>query len=220
MVGLERAISALKKGEFVILHDAKGREDESDLICLAEKVTPHMVRRMRKDAGGLICVAMDHASTRRLKIPFAIDVLRAARNPLLFSMGNKKMKYGDKPAFTISINHLSTFTGITDNDRAKTIKEFSRLIARKGGPHDFRKSFRAIGHVFLLTSRGLEKRRGHTELSVELAKKAGATPALVLCEMLSDTGNAATKGEAAAYARRNGFMFLEGKEIVGKWEGR
>jgi 3,4-dihydroxy 2-butanone 4-phosphate synthase len=124
------------------------------------------------------------------------------------------MKYGDKPAFTISINHLGTFTGITDNDRAMTIREFGKLIARKGGKNDFKKHFRAIGHVFLLTSRGLENRRGHTELSVALAQLGNLTPAVALCEMLSDTGKAATGREAAAYARKHGYPFIEGREII------
>ena len=217
MGGLEKALASLKKGSFIVLHDAKGREDESDLICLAKKITPKMVRRMRKDAGGLICVAIDSASSRRLSLPFAVDMLKKAGNPLLFSMGSKIMKYGDKPAFTISINHLKTFTGITDIDRATTISEFGLLIKRKGGKEDFKRNFRAIGHVFLLTSRGLEHRRGHTELSIALAKLGGFAPCMVLCEMLSETGNAATGKEAAAYAKKHGYPFIEGKEIVAAW---
>lgn len=213
---LEKAASAIRKGGFIVLHDGKGRENEADMVCLATKITPAMVRRMRKDAGGLICVAMDMQSSRHLRIPFAYDVLKAARNPLLFGMGKQKMKYGDMPAFTISINHLSTFTGITDNDRAKTISEFGKLVAAKGGTGEFRKNFRSIGHVFLLTSRGLQNRRGHTELSVELASRAGVAPAMVLCEMLSDSGRAATREEAAAYAKRHGYPFIEGKDIVGE----
>lgn len=215
MDGLGSAISALKKGGFVVLHDGAGRENEADMVCMAQKITPAMVRQMRKDAGGLICVAMDMASSQRLKIQFAYDVLRQAKNPLLFSMSQRKMKYGDMPAFTISINHLSTFTGITDNDRAKTIREFGKLIANKGGPGQFRRGFRSIGHVFLLTSRGLANRRGHTELSVELAARARVAPAMVLCEMLSDSGRAATKEEARAYAKKHGYPFLEGKDLVG-----
>ena len=214
MGNLDDAVSGLKKGGFVVLHDGAGRENEADMVCLAEKITPEMVRRMRKDAGGLICLAIGMESSKRLRIPFAYDVLRAAKNPLLFRMGRKKMKYGDMPAFTISINHLATFTGITDNDRAKTISEFGRLVSEKGGPLQFKKNFRSIGHVFLLTSRGLENRRGHTELSIELARRAGITQAMVLCEMLSDSGNAAKREEARSYARRHGFPFIEGKELT------
>ncbi len=215
-IQLKQAFSALKSGEFVILHDGKGRENEADMVLLAEKATPGKVRRMRKDAGGLICVSMDSAAARRLRLPFAVDVLASDKRHPLSSMGSKRMKYGDMPAFSISINHLSTFTGITDNDRSTTIREFAKLVKKKGGVREFSKHFRAIGHVFLLVSRGLAKRRGHTELSVELALRAGASPVLVLCEMLSDSGNAATKEEAADYAKRNGFVFLEGKELAGK----
>jgi len=172
---------------------------------------------MRKDAGGLICVAIDAASSKRLSLPFAVDMLKKAGNPLLFCMGNKCMKYGDKPAFTISINHLKTFTGITDNDRAKTIREFGKLIARKGGKNDFKRNFRAIGHVFLLSSRGIKNRRGHTELSVALAELGGFAQAMVLCEMLSDSGHAATGKEAERYARKHGYTFIEGKEVIEAW---
>ncbi|MEM2137869.1 MAG: 3,4-dihydroxy-2-butanone-4-phosphate synthase [Candidatus Anstonellaceae archaeon] len=213
MGGLDSAIAALKKGEFVILHDGVGRENEADMVLLGEKITPEAVRKMRKDAGGLICVSLDSESAARLHLNFAVDLLAQTKNPLA-DMGNKKMKYGDMPAFSVSINHLSTFTGITDNDRSTTIREFAKLVKGKGGVEEFRANFRAIGHVFLLVSRGLEKRRGHTELSVELAKRAGVTPVMVLCEMLSDTGNAMTKEEAQEYARKNGFVFLEGKELV------
>ncbi|MCX8197943.1 MAG: 3,4-dihydroxy-2-butanone-4-phosphate synthase [Candidatus Micrarchaeota archaeon] len=214
MSSLEEAVSALKKGKFIVLHDAKGREDESDLVCLAQKITPKMVRQMRKDAGGLICLAIDQESSRRLSLPFAVDMLAQAGNPLLFCMGNRCTRYGDKPAFTISINHMKTFTGITDNDRALTIREFGNLIARRGSKEEFKRNFRAIGHVFLLTSRGLRKRRGHTELSVALAQYAKEPPAVALCEMLSDTGDAATREEAAEYAKKRRIPFIEGRQII------
>ncbi len=211
---LQSAISSLRKGKFVVIYDAKGRENEADMVCLAEKITPAMVRAMRKDAGGLICVSMPPEAGKRLHLQFAVDMLARAKGHPLSAMGAKRMKYGDVPAFTLSINHLSTFTGITDRNRAKTIKEFAKLVKRKGGVREFSDNFRAIGHVFLLVSRGLQHRRGHTELSVALGKMAGATPVLVLCEMLSDSGNAATQKEAAAYAKKHGYPFIEGKEIL------
>jgi 3,4-dihydroxy 2-butanone 4-phosphate synthase len=213
MGGLDSAITALKKGQFVILHDGVGRENEADMVLLADKVTPDAIRKMRKEAGGLICVSLDSETASRLHLNFAVDLLASTKNPLA-DMGAKKMKYGDMPAFSVSINHLATFTGITDNDRSTTIREFAKLVKSKGGVEDFRSNFRAIGHVFLLVSRGLVHRRGHTELSVELAHRAGETPVMVLCEMLSDTGNAMTKEEAESYAKKNGFVFLEGKELV------
>lgn len=211
---LTDAVSALSKGGFVVLHDGEGREDEADLLLLAEKATPEKVRTMRKDAGGLICVAVDGESGRRLGLQFATEMLAESKNQLISGMGAQRMAYGDMPAFSISINHLSTFTGITDNDRAKTISEFGRLVQNKGAASDFKKNFRAIGHVFLLIGRGIESRKGHTELSLALAEMAGATQSVALCEMLSDTGKAASKKEAQAYAKKHGMPFIEGKDII------
>lgn len=214
MDSISSALSALKKGRFVMLHDGNGRENEADLLLLAEKATPAAVRQMRRDAGGLICLSIDAATAKRLSLPFATDILPKK----LAGMAKKRMAYGDMPAFSISINHLQTFTGITDNDRAKTISEFGRLVESMGGKKEFRRNFRAIGHVFLLIGRGLEKRKGHTELSLELARQAHTTPAVVLCEMLSDSGKAASRKEAAAYAKKNSIPFIEGKDLVELWQ--
>jgi 3,4-dihydroxy 2-butanone 4-phosphate synthase len=215
---LKKAIQALKKGKFIIIHDFNNRENESDFVCLAEKITPSMVRQMRKDGGGLICVAIDSSSQKRLGIPFAIDLF--SENKELFEMANKKMKYGDFPSFTISINHKDTFTGITDFDRAKTIKEFGKLIAKKAKKAEFQKNFRAIGHVFLLASRGLENRRGHTELSVALAEYANLTPALAICEILSDSGKAASFNQVKKYAKKHNIPFIEGKDVVSLFQNQ
>src|SRR3989338_7223386 len=184
------------------------------MLLLAEKATPGKVRTMRKDAGGLICVSVGQAHARRMKLRFATQMLEECKIPLLSRMGRKKMPYGDMPAFSISINHLSTFTGISYIDRAKTIREFGKLAKRNGTARDLKKSFRAIGHVFLLIGRGLEKRRGHTELSLALAHAGGMDLPVALCEMLSDTGRAASREEARAYAERHGIPFLEGKELL------
>ena len=220
MSALQEAMSALKKGKFVLLHDGKGRENEADLLLLAKYATPEKVRTMRKDAGGLICVAIDPSASKRLELQFANEALSNSESRTIASMGRARMKYGDMPAFTISINHLDTFTGITDNDRAKTMREFGRLVERGGGAKEFSRCFRAIGHVFLLSSRGLAVRRGHTELSVELAKLTGAAPAVALCEMLSDTGRAATRTEVISYARKRGIPFIEGTDILGVIDGK
>ncbi|HQT45550.1 MAG TPA: 3,4-dihydroxy-2-butanone-4-phosphate synthase, partial [Candidatus Micrarchaeota archaeon] len=172
------------------------------------------VRRLRRDAGGLICLAVGGKEAKRLKLRFATDLLFESGSPVISKMAGGRMAYGDKPSFSISINHLSVFTGITDNDRAKTISEFGKLVARKGTAREFSKGFRAIGHVFLLIGSGLEKRRGHTELALELAVRAGAPQAVVVCEMLSGTGRAASRQAAIRYAGRNGFPFLDGKGLV------
>jgi 3,4-dihydroxy 2-butanone 4-phosphate synthase len=211
---VQDAASALRSGGAIILHDGVGRENEADMIFLAKFATPEKIRKMRKECGGLICIATDADTSKRLDLQFENDTLSKCGSKLISGMCKSRMKYGDHPAFTVSINHLKTFTGITDNDRALTCREFGELVERKGSASDFSSNFRAIGHVFLLSSRGLGKRRGHTELSVALAELAGVAPALVLCEMLSDSGNAATKEEAEEYAKKNGFPFLSGEEIV------
>ena len=211
---IRKAALALRKGGFVVLHDGEGRENEADIIFLASCAAPEKIRLLRRDAGGLICLATDATSARRLRLPFATDLLLASKHPVISKMCRGRMAYGDMPAFSISINHLSTFTGITDIDRAKTIREFGRLVGRKGGSSEFAREFRAVGHVFLLVSRGLAKRRGHTELSIELARMAGAAPAVVLCEMLSDSGKAASRREAMEYARKRGFPFIEGRDLA------
>lgn len=214
MYRLESAAKTLMSGGFVVLHDGNGRENEADLIFLAKFATPGKIRVLRKDAGGLICIATDRQSAKRLGLPFATDLMVSSKHPLVSKMCSRRMAYGDMPAFSISINHLSTFTGITDIDRAKTISEFGKLIDGRAGASAFARDFRAVGHVFLLIGRSLDERKGHTELSLHLAKMAGATPAVVLCEMLSDTGKAASKKEAKSYARKNKLPFIDGKDLV------
>jgi len=213
---VQAAARALLGGQFVVLHDGVGRENEADLLLIAKHATPWKIRTMRKDAGGLICVSTDAAAAKRLRLPFATDLLIASKHPLLSGMCRARMAYGDMPAFSVSINHRSTFTGITDNDRARTIREFGRLVECKGTARDFQGGFRAIGHVFILVGRGLAKRHGHTELSLCLAEMAGAPPAVVLCEMLSDNGRAASKSEAKAYAKLHKIPFIEGKDLLNR----
>ena len=125
-----------------------------------------------------------------------------------------------------TINHRKTFTGITDNDRSLTIKEFSNL-AREAvskedgwGKRELGKGFRAPGHVHLLNAsqRILETRFGHTELSTALVIMAGLVPSATVCEMMGDDGDALPKAEAVAYAEENGLVSLEGSDIVSAWK--
>jgi 3,4-dihydroxy 2-butanone 4-phosphate synthase len=130
-----------------------------------------------------------------------------------------KTAYGDRPAFAIPINHKRVYTGITDNDRALTIRSMAEL-AESGLEQDavrerFFSEFYSPGHIFLLIGRGIERRRGHTELSLELARRAGLSGAVVLCEMLGK-GKALSKEKAKAYASEHGLVFIEGNEIAGR----
>jgi len=105
------------------------------------------------------------------------------------------------------VNHRETFTGITDNDRALTIRKVGETVDKvlKGEKIDFGDEFRSPGHVALLRAASglLDERRGQTELSIELAIKAGISPSMVVCEMLDEkTGKALTKEDAMKYSKK------------------
>jgi 3,4-dihydroxy 2-butanone 4-phosphate synthase len=207
-MGIDGAAAQLKKGGLVVLYDGEGREGEADLVFSARFASAEKLELLRKDAGGLICAAITKDAADSIGLPFFTDMLEKCG---MKSVSCKKTAYGDKPAFSISINHRNVYTGITDDDRALTLKKLDEVL--RGRKWEFAKEFYSPGHVFLLIGRGLEKRRGHTELSLELAHRARLGGAMVLCEMLGK-GKALPKEDAEAYARRNGLPFIEGKELI------
>jgi 3,4-dihydroxy 2-butanone 4-phosphate synthase len=213
MGAIEGAAKALRAGKRVVIYDGDGREGEADLAFHASFAGPKMIETMRKDAGGLICVAIDAESAGRLELPFYTDVLSASKLPVC-AMECTMTAYGDKPAFAIQVNHRNVYTGITDDDRALTIRSLAELMGLK--PADmkerFFRDFYSPGHVFLLIGRGIENRRGHTELSLELARRANMSGAVALCEMLG-SGKALSKSGAMEYAEKNGLPFLEGSDF-------
>jgi 3,4-dihydroxy 2-butanone 4-phosphate synthase len=216
MTALEKAAAALKAGGMILVYDGDEREGEVDMVIHAKFAKPDTVRTLRQDAGGLICLAVDGTIAERLGLPFYSDMLAASKLPVS-SMECKKTAYGDRPAFSIQINHKDVFTGITDNDRSLTIRSMARLAEMDLGEKDARAAFHAEfyspGHVFLLIGRGIERRHGHTELSLALARMAGISGMMVLCEMLGP-GKALPKAEAKKYADVHGLVFIEGKEII------
>jgi len=223
MSNLTDAIAALRRGEFVMLHDSKSRENEVDMVVGAEFVTPSHVAKMRRDAGGLLCLAVGHDVARKLGLLYMHDMMHMLKdvNPMLAKLANGKSPYGDKPAFSIAINHKETYTGITDYDRALTIAEMARICSESLNGHDTREDFaarfRAPGHVpILIASEGLlSERLGHTELTVYLAELAGVTPAAAICEMLDGaTYRALSIDHALQYARENNITVIEGSELT------
>lgn len=201
----------IRKGRILALYDGDEREGEVDIVFHPSFVTPERIALMRRDAGGLICLALDKRIADALGLPFYSRLLSGTG---LAEIACKKTAYGDEPAFSIQVNHKKVFTGITDNDRALTIKEMAKLAGMPGekAKTSFLENFYSPGHVFLLIGRGLEKRRGHTELAIELMKKSGLSGAAVLCEMLGE-GKALPKRDAMLYARKNGLLFVEGRDI-------
>ncbi|VVC01997.1 3,4-dihydroxy-2-butanone 4-phosphate synthase [uncultured archaeon] len=209
-------LEVMRQGVPVVLLDDPKREGEADLIFHAKYMTPENVRLMRKEAGGLICLATDEEQARKIGVPFMADLLRESRHPTLKRMALERSPYGDPSAFSIWINSRSTFTGITDEDRSATIRKFEELVRADGKEmaERFSKEFYSPGHVPLLISRGINHRKGHTELTLALAKKAGISPVMCLCEMLGDNGRAMPWNQVRSLAQQKGWLIIEGPELI------
>ncbi|MFZ3170343.1 MAG: 3,4-dihydroxy-2-butanone-4-phosphate synthase [Candidatus Methanoperedens sp.] len=222
-MSLDSAIDALRNGKMILLFDAEDREGETDLVIPAICITPADVALMRRDGGGLICVAIYGKAADSLGLPFMSDILRSVSkngHKSLISLVEKKgdIPYDSRSSFSLWVNHRETFTGITDNDRALTIRKVGETVDKvmKGEKIDFGDEFRSPGHVALLRAATglLNERRGQTELSIELALKAGISPSMVVCEMLDDrTGKALTKEDAIKYSKEKNMPFIEGKDL-------
>lgn len=221
MEKLTKVVDKIRKGNFVLIHDSDGRENETDLVMAAEFVKAGDIAKMRRDGGGLICIAVGKEIAERLELPFLSDLLQSESNrfPVLSYIKADDIPYDEKSSFSLSINYRKTFTGITDNDRALTISEFGKFC--NDMPNDSKKvkekfgsKFRSPGHVPLLISSGLENREGHTELSTALMDIASLAPVAVVCEMLDNkTHKSLSKEGATSYAKRNALIFLEASEV-------
>ena len=219
---LEEALAAFRNGKFILLYDFDDRERETDFAIRADAVTRQHVMWMRKDGGGLICTAVHPEAARRLGLPFAKDILAAYQG--VEKLGEIPYDRKNPSSFSIWVNHRNTFTGITDRDRSLTINAIAdqvKAAMNGGGGAEFHRIFRAPGHVAILRAAEglLDQRCGQTELSIALAGFAGVTPAVTICEMLDDeTGYALPKEDAVRYARLHGLPFVEGREVLERWE--
>ncbi len=216
------ALNELKSGRIILLHDSSSRENETDMVAFAGSCSPETISCMRETAGGLICAAIGNEVAANLGLPYMHDILEVAssRYSGLLSMIERRTPYGGRPAFSISVNHRNSFTGISDIERSETIRELGRIagIVKSGADASdaFYSSFRSPGHVPILIEarESLSERRGHTELSIRLAKLAGLPPATVVCEMLDGrTHRPLTAGEARKIARAESLSFVEGELI-------
>ena len=193
---IEHALREIRAGKFVIVADDEDRENEGDLICAAELVTPERGNFMIKKAGGLICLAMTGERIDTLGLtPMAETNQDAYRT-----------------AYTVSIDAAPRFgvtTGISAQDRATTIRV---AVDPDATPSDLRRG----GHVFPLRARegGVLQRVGHTEAAIDLARLAGLAPAGVICEILNDDGSAARRPELENFARDHGIAFITVAQLV------
>lgn len=204
------ALADLRQGKPVLVYDAGDREQETDILYAGDSVTHRDVAFLRNAAGGLVCVAISADTAKAFSLPFLQEVIDHPTSRY------EELSYDDRSSFSIPVNHRSTDTGVTDRDRAYTI----RRLAAAAGNHsefDFDSEFRTPGHVNVLRAHEdlLSGRVGHTELGIALAEEAGATPAVVVCEMLEDTtGEAVPRERAGQFARDRDLTFLEGSTIV------
>ena len=213
---VDRAVAAFQDGNPVLIHDAADREGETDIVYPAGAVDADAVAHLREDAGGLICTAVSDAVADAAGLPFLEDELD---HP---AAADHDLAYDDRSSFSIPVNHRETFTGITDDDRALTIRRLADAAAAAARPdgydaEEFAAEFRTPGHVHVLRGAPdlLADRRGHTELGLAVAAAAGLPPAVVVCEMLdADSGGARSPTAAREYAQRHGYVYVEGAAIV------
>lgn len=215
MASKEEIRKALESGLPVLIYDFDGREEETDMVFYGGAVNWKSIYTLRTMAGGLICYATGNREANALGLKFQTDMLRA--DPTYRRLV-KAPSYKDEPAFSLWVNHVETRTGISDADRAKTVQELHKVVQEtktdpQSAREDFYNQFYAPGHVPVLISRDMRNRRGHTELSIALMEYLGLERSVVFAEML-DEKVSLKKEKALAFSRNNGFILVEGKEIL------
>lgn len=222
---MEAAVNAFRAGNPVCLFDAENREGETDLLFPGQCAEPATMRQLRFDCGGLLFLAIGHEVGERFSMPYLQDLHMDERlmsdYPVLRELQTDDLQYDARSAFTLSINHRDTFTGITDRDRALTTRRFAELYSElKDGDDAIEKlgnEFRTPGHIPVCREAdgGLARRQGHTELAVGLARLSGMTPVVIGAEMLQPDGDLALPVEdARIWAAERGIPFLTGKELI------
>ena len=191
---IEEAIAEIKAGKMIILIDDDDRENEGDLVCAAEMVTPKIVNFMATHARGLICLALDIQRTKQLDLPLMV--------------AHNQTEHGTN--FTVTIEAAEgVSTGISAADRAHTI-----LTAMKSdaSPLDIVKP----GHIFPLKANegGVLKRAGHTEGAVDLSRIAGFRPGGVICEIMNEDGSMARYPELRGFADQHGMKLSTIADLI------
>ena len=186
------AVDAIRRGEIVIVVDAEDRENEGDFICAAEKASAEKINFMLSGRGQL-CVAVLPEVCKRLELSPVVSQNDA---PL-------------KTAFMTPVDIRTARTGITAAERGETIR---RLASPDCEPHEFVRP----GHVYPLLAKegGVLRRAGHTEAAVDLPRMAGLRPAGALCEILSESGDRASRDDLHLIARRNRLKIISIEQLI------
>ena len=191
---VEEAIHDFREGKFVIVVDDEDRENEGDLICAAEKITPEMVNFMLKYARGVLCAPVTISRSIELDLPHQVQ-----DNTSLLGT-----------PFTVTIDKIEgCSTGVSAHDRAATIKALADPTATP-------QTFGRPGHVNPLYAQdnGVLRRCGHTEAAIDLCHMAGLYPAGALMEIMNDDGTMARLPELIAFARKHDLKVITIKDMI------
>ncbi len=190
---IEEVIEDLKAGKPVIIVDDESRENEGDLVVAAEFATRETINFIIKEARGLLCTPMLERDLLRLGIPQMVE----------------KNTDNHETAFTVSVDHMDTTTGISPEERAVTMQ---KLIDPNAKPEDFRRP----GHVFPLRYKegGVLVRQGHTEASIDLCKLAGLYPATAICEITNDEGYMSRMDDLLAFSKKHNLKIASVEALI------
>lgn len=190
---VKKAIEDIRQGKMVLVLDDPDRENEGDLVCAAEFAAPEVINFMASAAKGLICMPMSRERTQKLRLPQMVE-----RNTDSHST-----------AFTVSIDHIETTTGISAFERSLTARKCACGDAR---PEDFRRP----GHLFPLEAKpgGVLERAGHTEASVDLARLAGLNEVAVCCEIMDDDGTMMRTTKLRVFAEKHRLNVVSVAELI------
>ena len=191
---IEEALQDLRNGRVILVTDDEDRENEGDMICAAEFATTENVNLMASVAKGLICMPMSEEFCRKLQIPQMVS----------------ENTDNHETAFTVSIDHVETTTGISAAERGFTARACTDDDAK---PQDFRRP----GHMFPLKAKrnGVLERNGHTEATVDLLRLAGLKQCGLCCEIMKDDGTMMRKSELFELAEKYDMKFITIKMLQG-----
>jgi 3,4-dihydroxy 2-butanone 4-phosphate synthase/GTP cyclohydrolase II len=190
---IEEAVEAIRRGRIVIVVDAEDRENEGDFIAAADKVTPEIVNFMITHGRGQLCMPLLPEIAQRLELPLMV--------------GENTAPLGTN--YTVTVDHRSIKTGITAAERARTIRALCDPASKST-------DFTRPGHVQPLVAKegGVLRRAGHTEAAVDLARLAGLLPAGVLCEVLGESGDRASRDELVELSDRFDLPIISIEELI------
>ncbi|WYP28187.1 bifunctional 3,4-dihydroxy-2-butanone-4-phosphate synthase/GTP cyclohydrolase II [Alkalihalobacillus sp. FSL W8-0930] len=193
---IEEAINELKQGKVIIVCDDEDRENEGDFVAIADQATPEVINFMAVHGRGLICAPVSSEIASQLNLS---PMVQDSTDP-------------HETAFTVSIDHQTSTTGISAHERSDTVRALADAATVSG-------DFKRPGHIFPLIAKdgGVLRRVGHTEAAVDLARLAGSRPAGVICEIMNEDGSMARVPELRKIADEHQLKMITIKDLVRYW---